>query len=74
VLSVQAQRIEKECNVLIGENTLLYEPFLPAARLSILVVSIWATSSRRVGCRVELDEVVIKQESAPKGITSALEA
>jgi hypothetical protein len=39
VLSVQAQRIEKECSVLIGEHTLLYEPFPPAARLSILVVS-----------------------------------
>ncbi|KAH8144957.1 uncharacterized protein LAJ45_11078 [Morchella importuna] len=28
VLSVQAQRIEKECSVLIGEHTLLHEPFL----------------------------------------------
>jgi hypothetical protein len=39
VLSVQAQRIEKECSVLIGEHTLLYELFPPAARLSVLVVS-----------------------------------
>ncbi|KAH8145413.1 uncharacterized protein LAJ45_10535 [Morchella importuna] len=61
VLSVQAQRIEKECSVLIGEHTLLHEPFPPAARLSVLVVSMWATASRRVGCRVDLDEVVIKQ-------------
>ncbi|KAH8144353.1 uncharacterized protein LAJ45_11675 [Morchella importuna] len=68
VLSVQAQRIEKECSVLIGEHTLLHEPFPPAARLSVLVVSMWATASRRVGCRVDLDEVVIKQVSAPKGL------
>ncbi|RPB11694.1 hypothetical protein P167DRAFT_546256, partial [Morchella conica CCBAS932] len=61
VLSVQAHRIEKECSVLIGEHTLLHEPFPPAARLSVLVVSMWATASRRVGCRVDLDEVVIKQ-------------
>ncbi|KAH8149081.1 uncharacterized protein LAJ45_06620 [Morchella importuna] len=74
VLSVQAQRIEKECSVLIGEHTLLHEPFPPAARLSLLVVSMWATASHRVGCRVDLDEVVIKQESAPGTITSALEA
>jgi hypothetical protein len=73
VLSVQAQRIEKWCSLLIGEHTLLYEPFPPAARLSILVVSIWATASRQVWCRVFFDEVVIKQVSAPKGITSALE-
>jgi hypothetical protein len=74
VLSVQARRIEKECSVLIVEHTLLYEPFPPAPRLSILVVSMWVTASRRVGCRVDLDKVVIKQVSAPKGITSALEA
>jgi hypothetical protein len=74
MVSVEAQRIEKECSVLIGEHTLLYEPFLSAARLLILVVSMWATVSRRVGCRVDLDEVVIKQVSAPKGITSALGA
>ncbi|KAH8144566.1 uncharacterized protein LAJ45_11361 [Morchella importuna] len=61
VLSVQAQRIEKECSVLIGKHTLLHEPFPPAARLLVLVVSMWATASRRVGCRVDLDEVVIKQ-------------
>ncbi|RPB06933.1 hypothetical protein P167DRAFT_579833 [Morchella conica CCBAS932] len=61
VLSVQAQRVEKECSVLIGEHTLLHEPFPPAGRLSILVVSMWATASRRVGCKVDLDEVVIKQ-------------
>jgi hypothetical protein len=41
VLSVQAQRIEKKCSILIGEHTLLYEPFPPAARLSILVVSMF---------------------------------
>jgi hypothetical protein len=74
MLSVQAQRIEKECSVLIGEHTLLHELFPPAARLSVLVVSMWATASRRVGCRVELDKVVIKQVSAPKRITSALKA
>ncbi|KAH0611277.1 uncharacterized protein H6S33_010542 [Morchella sextelata] len=61
VLSMQAQRIEKEYRILIGEHTLLHEPFPPAARLSILVVSMWATASRGVGCRVDLDEVVIKQ-------------
>ncbi|KAH0602464.1 uncharacterized protein H6S33_008803 [Morchella sextelata] len=61
VLSMQAQRIEKECSILIGEHTLVHEPFPPAARLSILVVSMWATASRRVGCRVDFDEVVIKQ-------------
>jgi hypothetical protein len=46
VLSMQAQRIEKECSILIGEHTLLHEPFPPAARLSTLVVSMWATASR----------------------------
>jgi phage baseplate assembly protein W len=60
--------------VLIREHTLLYEPFSPAAILSILVVSIWATASRRVECRIDLDQVVVKQMSAPKGITSAPEA
>jgi hypothetical protein len=74
VLSVQAQMIEKESSVLIEEHTLLHELFPPAARFSILVVSMWATVIRRVGCRVDLDEIVIKQVSAPKGITSALEA
>jgi hypothetical protein len=74
VLSVQAQRIEKECSVSIGEHTLLYEPFPPAARLSVLVVSMWTTASHRVGCRADLDEVVIKHVSAPETITSALEA
>jgi hypothetical protein len=74
VLSVQAQRIEKECSVLIGEHTLLYKPFPPAAKLSILVVRMWATVSHRVGCRVDLDEVVIKPVSAPETIMSALEA
>ncbi|KAI5850457.1 hypothetical protein DFP73DRAFT_591324 [Morchella snyderi] len=61
VLSMQAQRIEKECSTLIGDHTLLHEPFPPAARLSVLVVSMWAAASRRVGCTVDLDEVVIKQ-------------
>jgi hypothetical protein len=46
VLLVQAQRIEKECSVLIGEHTLLYEPFPTAAKLSVLVVSMWAIASR----------------------------
>jgi hypothetical protein len=66
VLSVQAQRIEKESSMLIGEHTLLHEPFPPAARLLILVVNMWATVSRQVGCRIYLDGVVIKQVSAPK--------
>ncbi|KAH8152788.1 uncharacterized protein LAJ45_03013 [Morchella importuna] len=61
VLSVQAERIEKECSVLIVEHTLLHELFPPAARLSVLVLSMWATPSRRVGCRVDFEEVVIKQ-------------
>jgi hypothetical protein len=73
VLSVQDQRIEKECSVLIGEQTLLHELFPPAARLSVLVVSMCATSSHRVECRVDFDKVVIKQVSDPKGITSTLE-
>ncbi|KAH0609956.1 uncharacterized protein H6S33_012502, partial [Morchella sextelata] len=42
VLSMQAQRIEKECSTLIGDHTLLHEPFPPAARLSVLVVNMWA--------------------------------
>lgn len=46
VLSVQAHRIETECSMLIGEHTLLYEPFPPAAIISILVVSMYATASR----------------------------
>jgi hypothetical protein len=45
VLSVQAQRIEKECSVLIGEHTLLHEPFPPAARLLVPVVCMWITAS-----------------------------
>ncbi|KAI5844526.1 hypothetical protein DFP73DRAFT_526904 [Morchella snyderi] len=57
----EAQRIEKECSTLIGDHTLLHEPFPPAARLSVLVVSMWAAASRRVGCTVDLDKVVIKQ-------------
>ncbi|KAI5846219.1 hypothetical protein DFP73DRAFT_525735 [Morchella snyderi] len=57
----EAQRIEKECSTLIGDHTLLHERFPPAARLSVLVVSMWAAASRRVGCTVDLDEVVIKQ-------------
>ncbi|KAI5849661.1 hypothetical protein DFP73DRAFT_524658 [Morchella snyderi] len=57
----EAQRIEKECSTLIGDHTLLHEPFPPAARLSVLEVSMWAAASRRVGCTVDLDEVVIKQ-------------
>ncbi|KAI5842382.1 hypothetical protein DFP73DRAFT_527797 [Morchella snyderi] len=57
----EAQRIEKECSTLIGDHTLLHESFPPAARLSVLVVSMWAAASRRVGCTVDLDEVVIKQ-------------
>ncbi|KAI5847416.1 hypothetical protein DFP73DRAFT_593258 [Morchella snyderi] len=61
VLSMQAQRIEKECSTLIGDHTLLHEPFPPAARLSVLVVNMWAAASRRVGFAVDLDEVVIKQ-------------
>ncbi|KAI5839627.1 hypothetical protein DFP73DRAFT_598615 [Morchella snyderi] len=61
VLSMQAQRIEKECSTLIGNHTLLHEFFPPAARLSVLVVSMWAAASRRVGCTVDLDEVLIKQ-------------
>ncbi|KAI5841327.1 hypothetical protein DFP73DRAFT_596582 [Morchella snyderi] len=61
VLSMQAQRIEKECSMLIGDHTLLHEPFPPAARLSVLVVSTWAAASCRVVCTVDLDEVVIKQ-------------
>ncbi|KAI5841734.1 hypothetical protein DFP73DRAFT_596298 [Morchella snyderi] len=69
VLSMQAQRIEKECSTLIGDHTLLHEPFPPAARLSVLVVSMWAAASRRVGCTVDLDEVVIKQRREKKGIT-----
>jgi hypothetical protein len=74
VLPLQVQRIEKECSVLIGDCTLLHEPFPTAARTSVLVVSMWATVGHRVGCRVDLDEVLIKEVSAPKGITSALEA
>ncbi|KAI5839484.1 hypothetical protein DFP73DRAFT_598467 [Morchella snyderi] len=61
VLSMQAQRIQKECSTLIGDHTLLHEPFPPAARLSVLVVNMWAAASRRVGFAVDLDEVVIKQ-------------
>ncbi|KAH0611271.1 uncharacterized protein H6S33_010536 [Morchella sextelata] len=61
ILSMQAQRIEKECSTLIGDHTLLHEPFPPAARLTVLVVNMWAAASRRVGCAVDLDEVVIKQ-------------
>ncbi|KAI5837498.1 hypothetical protein DFP73DRAFT_601070 [Morchella snyderi] len=61
VLSMQAQRILKECSTLIGDHTLLHEPFPHAVRLSVLVVSIWAAASCRVGCTVDLDEVVIKQ-------------
>ncbi|KAI5845801.1 hypothetical protein DFP73DRAFT_593967 [Morchella snyderi] len=61
VLSMPAQRFEKECSTLIGDHTLLHEPFPPAVRLSVLVVSMWAAASRRVGCTVDLDEVVIKQ-------------
>ncbi|KAI5850559.1 hypothetical protein DFP73DRAFT_524286 [Morchella snyderi] len=57
----EAQKIEKECSTLIGDHTLLHEPFPPAARLSVLVVSMWAAANRRVGCTVDLDEVVIKQ-------------
>ncbi|KAI5839760.1 hypothetical protein DFP73DRAFT_529596 [Morchella snyderi] len=57
----EAQRIEKKCSTLIGDHTLLHEPFPPAARLSVLVVSMWAAASRRVGCTVDLDDVVIKQ-------------
>ncbi|KAI5843131.1 hypothetical protein DFP73DRAFT_527788 [Morchella snyderi] len=57
----EAQRIEKECCTLIGDHTLLHEPFPPTARLSVLVVSMWAAASRRVGCTVDLDVVVIKQ-------------
>jgi hypothetical protein len=73
VLSVQVQRIEKECSMLIGRHTLLHERFPSAARLSVLVVSMWTTANRQVGCRLDPDEIVIKQVSAPKGITSALE-
>ncbi|KAI5837204.1 hypothetical protein DFP73DRAFT_532149 [Morchella snyderi] len=61
VLSMQAQRIEKECSTLIGDHTLLHEPFPPAVRLSVLVVNMWAAASRRVGFAVDLDEVVIKE-------------
>ncbi|KAI5838607.1 hypothetical protein DFP73DRAFT_599843 [Morchella snyderi] len=61
VLSMQAQRIEKECSTLIGDHTLLHEPFPPALRLSVLVVSMWAAASCWVGCTVDPDEVVIKQ-------------
>ncbi|KAI5837759.1 hypothetical protein DFP73DRAFT_600767 [Morchella snyderi] len=61
VLSMQAQRIEKECSTLIGDHTLLHEPFPPAAKLSVLVINMWAAANRRVGCAVDLDEVVIKQ-------------
>ncbi|KAI5837206.1 hypothetical protein DFP73DRAFT_601352 [Morchella snyderi] len=61
VLSMQAQRIKKECSMLIGDHTLLHEPFPPVARVSVLVMSMWAAASRRVGCTVDLDEVVIKQ-------------
>ncbi|KAI5839427.1 hypothetical protein DFP73DRAFT_530133 [Morchella snyderi] len=57
---MQAQRIEKECSMLIGHHTLLHEPFPPAARLSVLVVSMWAAASRRVGCTMDLNDVVIK--------------
>lgn len=71
VLSMQAQRIEKECSTLIGDHTLLHEPFPPAARLSVLVVNMWAAASRRVGCAVDLDEVVIKQVDALETFTSA---
>lgn len=73
VLSLQVQRIEKECRVLIGEHTLLCEPFPPAARLLVLVVSMSATASHRVWCKVDLDEILIKQVSAPETVTSALE-
>ncbi|KAI5838660.1 hypothetical protein DFP73DRAFT_530749 [Morchella snyderi] len=58
----EPQRIEKECSTVIGDHTLLHESFPPAARLSVLVVSMWAVASRRVGCTVDLDEVVIKQD------------
>ncbi|KAI5842667.1 hypothetical protein DFP73DRAFT_596024 [Morchella snyderi] len=58
---MQAQRIEKECSTLIGDHTFLHEPFPPAVRLSVLIVSMWAAASRRVGCTVDLDRVVIKQ-------------
>ncbi|KAI5839098.1 hypothetical protein DFP73DRAFT_530375 [Morchella snyderi] len=60
-INIHAQRIEKKCSRLIGEHTLLHEPFPPAARLSVLVVGMWAAVSCRVGCTVDLDEVVIKQ-------------
>ncbi|KAI5837770.1 hypothetical protein DFP73DRAFT_600782 [Morchella snyderi] len=65
------QRIEKECSTLIGDHTLLHEPFPPAPRLSVLVANMWAAASRRVGCAVDLDEVVIKQMDALETFTSA---
>ncbi|KAI5837772.1 hypothetical protein DFP73DRAFT_531697 [Morchella snyderi] len=65
------QRIEKECSTLIGDHTLLHEPFPPAPRLSVLVANMWAAASRRVGCAVDLDEVVIKQVDALETFTSA---
>jgi hypothetical protein len=71
---VQAQRIEKQYSVLIGEHTLLDEPFSPAARLLVLLVNMWVTASSRVGCRVDLEKVIIKQLSALKGIRNATEA
>jgi hypothetical protein len=45
VLSVQAQGIEMEYSMLIGEHTLLHEPFPPAARLLVPVVCMWITAS-----------------------------
>ncbi|KAI5837758.1 hypothetical protein DFP73DRAFT_600761 [Morchella snyderi] len=61
VRSMQAPRIEMECSMLIRDYTLLHEPFPPAARLSVLLVSTWTAASRRVECTVDLDEDVIKQ-------------
>ncbi|KAI5843308.1 hypothetical protein DFP73DRAFT_527323 [Morchella snyderi] len=61
IAASEAQRIEKECSTLIGDHTLLHEPFPPAARVSVLVVSMWAAASCRLGCTVDLDEGVMKQ-------------
>ncbi|KAI5842114.1 hypothetical protein DFP73DRAFT_596074 [Morchella snyderi] len=58
---MQAQSIEKKSSTLIVDHTLLHKPFPPAARLSVLVVRMWAAASRRVECTVDLDQVVIKQ-------------
>lgn len=74
MLSVQVQKIEKECSLLIGEYTLLNEPFPPAVRTLVLVVGMWVTASHLVVCRVYLNEVVIKWLSVSKRITSTLEA